>query len=75
MSLTYAVPPVWNGDTTFTYVGGVLTAVAYPNGETKSFTYTSGVLTQSDYFDGYRTIRTTYNYTAGVLTSTTQTTI
>ena len=59
----------------FTYTNGLLTAIAYGSGESKSFTYSNGALSVLDFVDNGVTIRKTFNYTSGVLTSITQVTL
>lgn len=59
----------------FTYTDGALSRIDYDGGQYKLFTYTGGLLTQLDFYNLVNTIRKTFNYTDGVLTSITQVTL
>lgn len=57
----------------FTYTEGVLTSIAYADGETKTFTYVDGILDQMAFNDGSTLLTSIYNYNAqGVLTHITE---
>lgn len=59
----------------FTYTNGALSRIDYDGGQYKLFTYTGGLLTQLDFYNLVNTIRKTFNYTNGILTSITQVTL
>lgn len=56
----------------FSYSSGLLTAITYGNGATKTFVYSSGALSSVSLVDGAVTTTKTLNYTDGVLTSITE---
>lgn len=56
----------------FTYTSGLLTSVAYDNGESKTITYNAGKVSQVDFIQNGATIRKSFTYTNGVLTSISQ---
>lgn len=60
---------------TFTYTNGALTSISYGSGESKTFTYTDGLLTRLDFIKGSKTVRKTFNFSSGILTSITQVTL
>lgn len=53
----------------FTYTGGVLTRIDYPDGSYKTLTYSSGVLASVKYVNNGVTVTKTLNYSSGVLSS------
>lgn len=62
--------------TSYNYTNEDLTSIVYDTGNVVNYTYTNGDLTSVDYTDTDGTtnvLTVTYNYTDGVLTSTTRT--